>query len=197
LLNGDLDKADKYCSMLIDKSKHAPGLWHAWALYFQGAILARRGDSAGGRRRLQPLLSVAPEILSMPRYLPLLAEAATCLAACGEMPEALATINRALDRSTRQQEHWYTPELLRIKAELAISEGSTDAAAVLLDQSLEWARRQGALSWELRTAMSFFRLRRNENGAARDNLASILARFTEGFLTEDLKIARDLLDGSR
>jgi hypothetical protein len=45
------------------------------------------------------------------------------LAACGELPEALATINRALERSTRQQEHWYTPELLRIKAELTISEG--------------------------------------------------------------------------
>ena len=93
----------------------------------------------------------------------------------------------------RQQEHWYTPELLRIKAELTTSEGSTNAAAELLDQSSEWARRQGTLSWELRTAMSFFRLRGSENEAARDNLTSILARFTEGFLTEDLKIARDLL----
>ncbi|GLR85264.1 ATP-binding protein [Bradyrhizobium iriomotense] len=196
LLNGDLDKADEFCSALIDRSKHAPGLWYDWALYFRGVILARRGDHVEGLRRLRPLLSVAPEILSMPRYLPLLAEAATCLAACGELPEALATINRALERSTRQQEHWYTPELLRIKAELTLSEGFADAAAELLDNSSEWARRQGANSWELRAAISLLRLRGNQNEAARNNLASILARFTEGFLSGDLRMARNLLGAS-
>jgi predicted ATPase len=53
--------------------------------------------------------------------------------------------------------------------------------------------------WELRAAVSRAELRRDqERGAeARDLLAPIYGRFTEGFDTRDLKEARALLKGLR
>ena len=63
-------------------------------------------------------------------------------------------------------------------------------------QALDWARRQGALSWELRTATSLARLRRDQNRSAEAIalLAPIYNRFTEGFETADLKAAKALID---
>ena len=93
-------------------------------------------------------------------------------------------------------------ELLRIKGELVLSEGGPDAAEAAEDhfrQALDWARRQGALSWELRAATSLARLWRDQNRtkAAREILAPVYDRFTEGFETTDLKAAKLLLDGLR
>jgi predicted ATPase len=93
-------------------------------------------------------------------------------------------------------------ELLRIKGELVLSEGGPDAAAAAenhFSRALDWARRQGALSWELRAATSLARLWRDQNRAkaAREILAPVYDRFTEGFETTDLKAAKLLLDELR
>jgi predicted ATPase len=55
------------------------------------------------------------------------------------------------------------------------------------------------LSWELRSATSLARLWRDQNRAkaAREILAPVYDRFTEGFETADLKAAKLLLDGLR
>jgi predicted ATPase len=63
-------------------------------------------------------------------------------------------------------------------------------------QALDWARRQGALSWELRAATSLARLLRNR-GRSVDAIAClqpVYDRFTEGFGTADLIAAKLLLD---
>jgi predicted ATPase len=90
------------------------------------------------------------------------------------------------------------PEVLRIKGELLLmhDESNTTVAEDCLLRSLDWARRLGALSWELRTAMSLARLQRDHGriGEARDLLSSMYGRFTEGFGTADLRSARRLLD---
>ena len=62
--------------------------------------------------------------------------------------------------------------------------------------AIDWARRQGALSWELRAATSLARLWRNQGRSkeARELLASVYHRFTEGFRTVDVNAAKVLLD---
>jgi predicted ATPase len=66
-------------------------------------------------------------------------------------------------------------------------------------QALDWARRQGALSLELRAAMSLARLLRDQgrHAEAMALLRPIYGRFTEGFETADLKAAKALLDALR
>jgi hypothetical protein len=76
---------------------------------------------------------------------------------------------------------------------------SIEAAAAAEDQfrqALDWARRQGALSWELRVATSLARLLRDgaRSADATALLQPVYDRFTEGFDTADLKAAKALLD---
>jgi predicted ATPase len=60
----------------------------------------------------------------------------------------------------------------------------------------DWARRQQAKSWELRTSTSLARLWRDQGkrDEARNLLAPDYGWFTEGFETLDLKEAKSLLE---
>jgi predicted ATPase len=94
---------------------------------------------------------------------------------------------------------WCRPELLRIEAEAILKDARSGAdvtAEALFQRSLDAARAQGALSWELRTATSLARLWRGQDRGreAHALLTSIYARFTEGFETADLLRARSLLN---
>jgi predicted ATPase len=66
-------------------------------------------------------------------------------------------------------------------------------------QSLDWAQRQGALAWELRTAMSLAQLwnRERKTRQARTLLSEVYRRFTEGFDTTDVVTAKALLQSLR
>jgi len=73
---------------------------------------------------------------------------------------------------------------------------SAAAAEDHLRAALDWAHRQDALSWELRAATSLARLRakRGRTDEARQVLAPVYDRFTEGFETADLRAAKAMLD---
>jgi predicted ATPase len=91
---------------------------------------------------------------------------------------------------------------LRIKAQVMLSAEGADAAAAAeahLQDALSWTRRQGALSLELRCSTDLARLWHHQGRAApaRDLLAPIYARFTEGFATADLEAAKALLESAR
>jgi predicted ATPase len=95
------------------------------------------------------------------------------------------------------QSRWAIAELLRIRGELLLLQGAPGAAAAAEDhyrQALGWARRQGALSWELRAAISLARLLRDQCRSADAVLQPVFDRFTEGFDKADLKAAKALLD---
>ena len=200
LFCGNLVAAERYLNMLLDHTaRHALEAWHAWALCFRGAVLIRRGEVAPGLQALRSILDKGPEFRALPRYLAVFGELAQAMGRSGEIPQALAAIELAIERSEMREERWYLAELLRIKGELLLRDSATSAARTAADcfqVSLDWARRQAALSWELRTATSFARLRR-DNGdvlAARNVLTPVYGRFTEGFGTTDLKAAKELLD---
>jgi len=56
---------------------------------------------------------------------------------------------------------------------------------IFFQQALEWARRQQALSWELRAATSLARLAHQlgRDAEAAELLFSVYDRFSEGFVT--------------
>jgi predicted ATPase/DNA-binding winged helix-turn-helix (wHTH) protein len=93
---------------------------------------------------------------------------------------------------------WNLPEVLRVNAELLLWHDGADAVAgaeAQLLRSLDMARRQATLSWELRAATSLALLwQRGERVvAARDLLTATVDRFTEGFGTYDVVTARRLI----
>ena len=75
-------------------------------------------------------------------------------------------------------------------------EPDTVKAEAYFERALAVVRQQQAKSWELRAATSLARLWRDQGKReeARDLLAPVYGRFTEGFDTLDLKEAKALLD---
>lgn len=115
----------------------------------------------------------------------------------GQLDEALITINGAAARAASCGATFDMAELLRIKGQILAAMPRPDwaSAADCLMKSLAVAREQSALAWELRSATALARLL-SENGQrdqARDTLAPVYDRFTEGFQTADLCIARQLI----
>jgi predicted ATPase len=109
-----------------------------------------------------------------------------------------ARIMVPLPGSEPAEEMWNTPELLRVDALLQLwhgAPGAVAAAETKLRRAMEIARRQGALSWQLRVAMSLAQLwHRHGRGAdAVDLLVATYGTFTEGFGTGDLISARNLI----
>jgi predicted ATPase len=199
-LVGDLRLAERYAKTLMDLSaRHALVLWSNVGRFFAGLLLVRRGDIGAGLELLRTAFARVPQNALSLLYTPFLAEIADALGRDGKASEGLSIIDEALARSERNDERWYIAELLRIKGELILREGAPQAAAAAEERfldSLDWARRQGALSWELRTSTSLARLQHDQGriAEARGLLQSVYGRFTESFETADMKTAKAYLD---
>jgi predicted ATPase len=129
-------------------------------------------------------------------YTGYLAALADALLTVERLGEARAALDEAFARCDITEERWSLPELLRVRSELLVRDGAAKEAEVQLEQALALARRQEVLSWELRCATSLARLRHRQHrtSLARQTLAPVYRRFTEGFQTADLVSAAALLD---
>jgi predicted ATPase/DNA-binding winged helix-turn-helix (wHTH) protein len=201
LATGDLEEAERSVALLLDHStRHALTYWHAWSDAFKGELLIRRGEIATGLQVLGTALDESSPGTSFARHHVLfLCALAEALGRTGEIAKGLATIDAAVEQCERGEGRWCFAELLRVKGEIILQDRAADAVVAAEEHflhSLDWARRQHTLSWELRTATSLARLRRDQRriGEARDLLTPVHARFREGFGTADLRTAKALMD---
>ncbi len=196
-LAADLAATRRATTMLLDHAEqHNLGSWSILGRCWRGALLIRESDVGNGIPLVEAALAALQEgrlfSLYSSAFLAILAEG---LVQADRVQEAYLAVERGLARCTEKQELWCAAELLRVKGEVVLREGSVAAAEQLFRQSIEQARRQEALSWELRAAVSLARLQRDRNQArqAQRQLAEVRARFSEGFATTDLKTASALL----
>jgi class 3 adenylate cyclase/predicted ATPase len=152
----------------------------------EGMALAERGlaayEAGGGRQGCPSMKSGLAE----------------GMAQCGDLAGALDLLDEAIAQVERPgwEERSHYAEILQIKGRLLALKGHPEGAERAYTASLDWARKQQAKSWELRTATSYARLMCDHGRAreARALLAPIYGWFTEGFGTKDLKEAKQLLD---
>ncbi|HEX6704111.1 MAG TPA: winged helix-turn-helix domain-containing protein [Albitalea sp.] len=179
---GRFDLARARVSLLLRHTlEHSLVPWRGFAIAF-GSLL----DWHDNGRRGHPVLPDGLEIRKHPH----------------QLGDLLATLHPALADETAFRRGdagdagWCQAELLRVRAERARAEGRTEAAEALLIRSLERARRDGALSWELRTATSLGRLwmEQGRTDQAIELLQSVLDRVTEGHATPDVREAVALRD---
>jgi predicted ATPase/DNA-binding winged helix-turn-helix (wHTH) protein len=196
---GDLETAEHCIAWLkADAEKQASSAFFANGLGFEGHLSAARGDLSAAERQLRASLDNLRQARSDLHCTPFLSGLAQVLAMMGRFNESLAAADEALQRAERASAFWWMPEALRIKAEVLLSSDTPDTSAAedYLRRSLDVARRQGALSWELRASTSLGRLRhaKGRTREARELLSTVYARFSEGFDTVDLRSARRHLE---
>jgi predicted ATPase len=187
--------AEASCEIAIE---HGFSFWLAGGRIFKGWALAAQGRRDDGLSTLRQGVRdwLATDSLTYQTYyLGVLAETFGA-----QEPLARRALDEALALVQHTGERLYEPELYRLRGELTLSEADRDASA--LDraeqdfrQALAAARRQEAKSFELRGVMSLLRLqeRRGQVADARGLLADIVARFTEGRDTPELRQAQTLL----
>jgi hypothetical protein len=205
LMANDLAAAHKYSQMLVARAaRDGLPIWQAWGKCYSAIVQIRQGRLEDGLDQLRSTLARLPENRFSLRHSWVLAEYAEGLRRANRIAEGLQTIGHALEMCRRDEEFWCIAELLRIKGELLLSERRPSAdritaerlAEQLFHESLDWARRQEALSWELRTSLSLARLRQQQGfrREAHDVIAAVYGRFTEGLATVDLRTAKALID---
>jgi len=200
LLIGDIEATKRFVDMLLSTSTtHAIDLWHTEGSCFSGAVLVRDGKPHQGRDLILRAMNGPPYIWPNLNRVEMLIELAQAFACTGDFQQGIDVLDEALADGARREERWCMAELLRMKAEMLLgmnASGSESYVEELLQQSLDWARRQGALAWELRAVTSLGRLWRDQGRSADATalLEPVYDRFTEGFATADLKAAKALLD---
>jgi predicted ATPase/DNA-binding winged helix-turn-helix (wHTH) protein len=199
LWSEDLAAAERYIAMLLDHStRHALPFWGTLGRTFQGVLAIKRGDLDPGLKLLRAGLDEFGDAMSGWISVMFLSELAAGFGRAGQTADGLIAAERAIERAERTEARWLFPESLRIKGELLLLQAANGAAPVAeaqFRQALDWARRQSALSLELRAATSLARLLRDQ-GRTDESLAllqPVYDRFTEGFETADLKAAKALL----
>jgi predicted ATPase len=199
LADADIDATeDEIVEMMEHARTHAIGSQVGMGLCILGLCQIRRGQF----NVAPPLMTEGLRLLAEGNYevyCPLfMAHYCEGAISAGDHREALSLMAE-LERRERNAEHWCSAEILRVRGALALSGGDKVEAAALFSRSLELARKQGALSWELRAATSLSRLLAAEHRAedALHLMAPIHQRFTEGHQTADLIAARHMLDELR
>ncbi len=200
-MTADFAAAEHAASMLTDPAVGLPsGIWRVVARLLQGKVMVARGEGEQGVALLKSAIEASDRsgwTLSYPEFLCSLARG---LAAMGQREEAMAAIDKGFSLVNEDSEQWYQPELIRTKGELLLEargSQSISAATECFSEAIDLSRLQGALSWELRAAHSLARLRESlgQGGDARQILADVYGKFTEGFETPDLISAKATLNG--
>jgi hypothetical protein len=174
---GDLPEARRLTSMLRDCSNRYS--FGSWVPLFERILLSRSAPH-------EPLEVVTFDAATLDQF----DEIAT--------PREDSVPAEALARIESGRIGWSAAEILRVSGEQVRKDRGPEAArtaeAAYL-RSLDIARRQAALSWELRTATSLARLWRDQHRMqeAHALLADVHGRFTEGFQTADYALAGALL----
>ena len=193
---GDWATTDDYIERMLTLASDYGLLPYKWfAMALRGDLQARRGDATAG-------------ISNLVEYSRRLTDGgydinAHWLACC--LAEALAN-NQQVEQACRVLEEFnpntatrtdaYMPEFLRVRGAVLAKSGNESAAVRAFLSSLEMSDAQGALSWRLRTVSSQARLHLTQSrlSQARKPLIEAYGRFTEGFETLDLRLARALIE---
>jgi predicted ATPase/class 3 adenylate cyclase len=173
----------------------------AMASILKGWALTREGELGEGtaqmRRALAAQLATGAE-MARPYWLSLLAEACH---RTGAVHEGLALLDEAEATVELTHECCWEADIYRLRGQLLLAASepvgpeAARSAEACYRRALEVARQQGARSLELRAAVSLSRLWQAEGreGEAREFLAPIFARFSEGRETAGLRAAATLL----
>jgi predicted ATPase len=171
--------------------------WKSYGLLLQGWLLAQTGGAAEAVA-MTPAAITAMRSTGATAYAPwYFSYLAKAYAELGQFDDARRCIAEAMTAVETTKERWCESDIHRIAGEIALMGPDAEAASAeaYFERALSVARAQKALSFELRATMSMAQLWRDQGKErqARDLLAPVLGRFTEGLDTRDPIEAKALL----
>jgi tetratricopeptide (TPR) repeat protein len=196
---GDWADAEENIDKFITHAeKNSLESYYAVGLGATGKLMVKRGDPEAGITLLESSL----ETLHSRRYelhtAGFNSALAEGLATLGQCERALTIVDETISLISAGGNMFRMPELLRLKGTILCSRGQADSRVgeKCLVEALRVADQQSALAWQLRSASDLARLwlSKDRIEEARNVLAPIYNRFTEGFECLDLKVAAQLLD---
>jgi predicted ATPase/DNA-binding winged helix-turn-helix (wHTH) protein len=196
LLTGDLQRARSVTEQLIAHARrYSLEGFRALGLARKGELAIADDEAESGVALLRSTLKVISEYhhLFVTTFTATLADG---LRKTGKFEEALFTIDDAIAGAISSGKKVELSELLRIKSFVFAAQDDRESAIGCLTEAIEVARAQSALAFELRSSIDLARLlcEAGQRDQAHHNLALVYDRFTEGFQTADLKVARGLLE---
>ena len=188
---------DLLARLRIVTDEHSLGLYRLVCCAFEGADLIGRGQARAGVVRMWEAFEDLEAVGNGMIPALLVGYYVQGLMDAGDLEAAMAEIDDALDRATATGQQHNLAELLRLRGEVAsrLGEPAGVSPIALLLQALAVARRQGALVWRVRAAMSLLRLRLEQGRPERAAhlLAALLERFPEPTDAPDLIAGVELL----
>lgn len=217
----NLEKVNSYATdLLVTCREHGFSVWEPTGKIMKGWVIQQMADDTQ-----QEGIALIKEGIAeweanrsrilQPVHLSILADAYSY---CGKTKEGLQVIDKALDAVVEIGEHTNEAELYRLKGELLLKtvlknisvppENNSKIQCSLeiqqkaedcFEKALYIARYQDARSWELRAAISLSKLMitQHRHDAAYKLLKPIYEWFTEGFATEDLIEAKNIINNLR
>ena len=193
----DLRERAEECERL-GRENSLPVLWALFARVSYGLALIREGKVAEGIASLKAGVAFREASGGKSRNPVIRTFLAEAMALTGDLDNALQLIDEQIVQIERPgwEERLAYPEILRLKGWMFSLKGDLGGAEQNFLASLDWARRQQAKMWELRTSTSLARLWQSQGKRqdAYELLAPVYGWFTEGFDTKDLQDAKALLD---
>jgi len=195
---GEAAAAERTIAELVDHAEEGRFVpYSGFAASAKGSLADAAGDPARAVELIRDGLATMQHSRYLMFYAFFLAEQAKAHARLEQYGESLDAIDAAIRRTIDSGALWLLPEALRIKGEILAMQPATADEIVedLFAQSMSQAHRQGALHWQLRTAISLveFRRARCRSEDACGVLRSLYGRFCEGLATPHLRRARALL----
>ena len=196
--SGSVERARELADRLIEHAgRYALAPYQTVGTAFKAELAIARGELETGIAALRKAMST----LHLERHNILFTVFSGALAdglrKAGRFEEGLITIDEAIDQAINSGARFELAELLRLKADLLLgrTQARRDDAIALLNDSLQVARAQSALAYELRSAITLARLllEDGQRDKGKELLRPIYDQFTEGLDTPDLQAARALL----
>ncbi|MFM0553610.1 winged helix-turn-helix domain-containing protein [Paraburkholderia sediminicola] len=174
-------------------------IWETRGRFWQGLVCLWRGVPNAYQKLIVPSLNALGAASQAPFLTGYLSSLCSELVKRGAHSEACELSGAWLARAQRNRGHISLPELLRVRAEVALAVNGTDAhpaAEEMFRNSIVAAKSMGALSWELRTSVSMARLLiiEGRESAALEALSPVYEAYSKEFSTVDTIAAKGILD---
>ncbi|UCC83804.1 MAG: protein kinase [Gemmatimonadota bacterium] len=170
--------------------------WQAHAAFYRAERMVREGQVEDGIEQMREAIAGMRATGTETCLTRLYTRMVDACEGAGEFDEAAAAVAAAAEIMQQYDERYMEAEIHRHRGNLLLLRGGEETEAEAeFERAIDTACRQQAKALELRAVMSLARLWQSQgkSAAARERLADIYGRFTEGFETPDLQDAKALL----